>query len=195
MNASWFQLLSGERLVREEGVSPANLVFASAVELTALAVGELILIAVFGLLQPLAAMAGPTSASSSAQLALLAEIALPLVMLAAYGRQLLLALSTRYALTDQRLLTARGLVAHHMVQAELDRIQDVRVHQDVMGRILNYGDVLVATAGASGLIAVKCVRDPEGWAHALYEHRHPFPVACSADVVWDTRVGGVLPPA
>ena len=73
-------------------------------------------------------------------------IAAVLVGLYLLGGMLYRRWSLRYRLTDQRLFIERGLIGRNIDQTELVRVDDVRVHQGVIDRILGLGDVVVVSA-------------------------------------------------
>jgi membrane protein YdbS with pleckstrin-like domain len=57
--------------------------------------------------------------------------------------------SSLYRLTNQRLLVRQGILATEVNELELYRIKDVTVDQDFLGRILDYGTVVVISADSS----------------------------------------------
>jgi hypothetical protein len=71
-------------------------------------------------------------------------VVLPMVVSLLTGR------NTRHALTDRRLVTTTGLVGRYVRDASLDRIQDVTTEYGVLGRSMDFGDLVFATASASG---------------------------------------------
>ena len=189
MRTSAASLVPGELVLREEGVSKADIAAVLVADAVLLALGESVVVAMTGLMRPLQAIGGPLLAPLGQFCALL-PVAFALLIVVVVGWQLLVALSTRYTLTDRRLLTRRGIVSRAMSQAELHRIQDVHVRQNFAGRVLNYGHVYVETAGTSGVIALKYVNDPAGWAHALYEQRQAAPVTLTSA---ESTLSGDLP--
>ncbi len=54
-------------------------------------------------------------------------------------------LSTSYRLTTQRLFAARGIVNRTVDEIELVRVDDVSVHQNIIHRVFNVGNVTVLT--------------------------------------------------
>jgi uncharacterized membrane protein YdbT with pleckstrin-like domain len=56
-------------------------------------------------------------------------------------------LSTRYTITNQRLRIERGILAKHVQQTRIERVQNVNTNQTVVGRILRVGTVDFDTAG------------------------------------------------
>ncbi len=57
--------------------------------------------------------------------------------------------SFEYRLTTQRLLVSRGLIGREVDELELYRVKDVTVDQDFLGRVLNYGTIVVVAADSS----------------------------------------------
>jgi uncharacterized membrane protein YdbT with pleckstrin-like domain len=56
-------------------------------------------------------------------------------------------LSTRYAITTQRLRIERGILAKHVQQTRIERVQNVNTNQTFVSRILRVGTVDFDTAG------------------------------------------------
>lgn len=190
MRTSAASLVPGERVLREEGVSKADIAAVLVADAVLVLLGEAFVIAISGPMRSYQAFVGSQSPISFDAVYAAMPSAFVLFAVVTIGWQLLVALSTRYTLTDRRLLTRRGIVARAMSQAELHRIQDVNVRQNFAGRILNYGHVYVETAGTSGVIVLKYVNDPAGWAHALYEQRQAAPVTVTSA---DSALSGNLP--
>lgn len=61
----------------------------------------------------------------------------------------LVILSVRYRLTSQRLFIERGILSRTTDQTELIRVDDVRFHQSLWGRMLNVGTVTLLTTDAT----------------------------------------------
>jgi uncharacterized membrane protein YdbT with pleckstrin-like domain len=56
--------------------------------------------------------------------------------------------ATTYTITDERLIIERGIVAKHMQQTRIDRVQNVNTNQSVFERMLKVGVVDFDTAGS-----------------------------------------------
>jgi uncharacterized membrane protein YdbT with pleckstrin-like domain len=56
-------------------------------------------------------------------------------------------ISTRYTITTQRLRIERGILAKHVQQTRIERVQNVNTNQTVVSRILRVGTVDFDTAG------------------------------------------------
>ena len=55
--------------------------------------------------------------------------------------------STKYTITTQRLRIERGILAKHVQQTRIERVQNVNTNQTVVSRILRVGTVDFDTAG------------------------------------------------
>ncbi len=58
--------------------------------------------------------------------------------------------STRYRLTNERLIRVSGVLTKETDEVELYRIRDTRVHQSLPQRLVGLGDVEVNSTDASG---------------------------------------------
>jgi uncharacterized membrane protein YdbT with pleckstrin-like domain len=57
--------------------------------------------------------------------------------------------STELVITDKRLIAKSGVISTHSIEIRFDKIETVRVSQGLMGRILNYGDIIVTGTGST----------------------------------------------
>jgi uncharacterized membrane protein YdbT with pleckstrin-like domain len=57
--------------------------------------------------------------------------------------------STELVITSKRLIAKFGVASTQSIEIRFDRIETVRVKQSLMGRILNYGDIVVTGTGAT----------------------------------------------
>lgn len=55
--------------------------------------------------------------------------------------------TTEAAVTNKRVVTKSGFVFRKTIELRLQKVESVQVHQSIVGRILNYGDIQVAGAG------------------------------------------------
>ncbi len=55
--------------------------------------------------------------------------------------------STELALTNKRIVAKFGFIKRETVELKLDKVESVQLGQGILGRILNFGDVIVAGAG------------------------------------------------
>lgn len=59
-------------------------------------------------------------------------------------------LGSTLTLAPDRVVMRKGLIGRNVVDVTYDRIQNVKIDQSALGRILNYGTLMVATAGTYG---------------------------------------------
>ena len=141
-------LLPGERVIYTTGLH--WLVYGRAFVLVALA-GLLAIFSVANLADPnwaSVAMGGLALAAFLALLGLLLFIA------AAIRRS-----TTELAVTDQRVILKRGVIARHTIEMNRSKVESVDVDQSLLGRILGYGTVLVRGTGGS-LEPMQSISDP-----------------------------------
>jgi uncharacterized membrane protein YdbT with pleckstrin-like domain len=53
------------------------------------------------------------------------------------------------ALTNRRVVAKFGVITLRTIEIRLDKIESVRVHQNISGRLLNYGSVVITGTGGS----------------------------------------------
>ena len=82
-------------------------------------------------------------------------------------------LSTRYAITNQRLTIRRGILARHVQETRVERVQNVNTNQTVLDRLLRVGAVDFDTAGSDDSdFTFRGVANPERVVRAVDEaHR------------------------
>jgi membrane protein YdbS with pleckstrin-like domain len=78
---------------------------------------------------------------------------------------------TSYILTNERLITRRGVLARSGIEIPLENINDVSFTQNVLERVLRSGDVLIESAGEAGQSRFTDIPDPEGFQSLLYRTR------------------------
>lgn len=81
-----------------------------------------------------------------------------LVLLAGFIRRF----ATVYMITTQRLRIKRGIIARHIQQTDIERVQNVNTSQSILERMLQVGTVDFDTAGTDGAdFAFAGVEEPE----------------------------------
>jgi uncharacterized membrane protein YdbT with pleckstrin-like domain len=56
---------------------------------------------------------------------------------------------TELVVTDRRFIAKYGLVSTHSIEIRFDKIETVRVSQSLLGKMLNYGDIVVTGTGST----------------------------------------------
>jgi membrane protein YdbS with pleckstrin-like domain len=90
---------------------------------------------------------------------------------AIWVREALFVFSLRYRLTTQRLFIHRGILTRVTDQMELIRVNDVRLRQGVVDRLVNTGDVeVMGTDETHDVITLQSVSAPAEVTEALRMH-------------------------
>lgn len=58
-------------------------------------------------------------------------------------------MTTEYGITSQRIIMKRGLIRRWSIEVFLHRIEGIHIDQTIMGRILNYGTVMIVGTGGT----------------------------------------------
>jgi uncharacterized membrane protein YdbT with pleckstrin-like domain len=81
----------------------------------------------------------------------------PLVSL---GRDVLDWLNRQYVITNRRVIQIAGIVNKDVTDSSLEKVNDVKMEQSVLGRLLGYGDIAILTASELGINKFKRLSDP-----------------------------------
>jgi len=76
--------------------------------------------------------------------------------------------TTEIAITNVRLVYKRGLIARQVGEMSIDRIEGINVVQTILGRIFNYGRLVVHGMGV-GQVVLPSIADPIGFRKAIEE--------------------------
>lgn len=77
------------------------------------------------------------------------------VALVAYIKQR----STELAITNKRIIVKRGFVRRDTIEINLVKVESLQVEQNLLGRMLNFGDVIVS-AGGGPMAPISNIDDP-----------------------------------
>lgn len=55
--------------------------------------------------------------------------------------------TTEVAVTDRRIIYKRGFIWRHTVEMHMDKVESVDVDQSILGRLLNFGDIIIHGTG------------------------------------------------
>jgi uncharacterized membrane protein YdbT with pleckstrin-like domain len=56
---------------------------------------------------------------------------------------------TEIAVTNRRIIYKSGFIQRHTIEMNMDKVESVDVSQSILGRILDYGDIVVRGTGAT----------------------------------------------
>ncbi len=66
-----------------------------------------------------------------------------------------------YVLTNRRVIESTGVLSKRVADSSLEKLTDIVLKQSILGRMLNYGDIIVLTAAAgAGINNLKQIRHP-----------------------------------
>lgn len=65
-----------------------------------------------------------------------------------------------YVVTNRRVIQIDGMINKNVIDSSLEKVNDVRMRQSVLGRLLNYGDVEILTASELGSNLFQRIGDP-----------------------------------
>lgn len=85
-----------------------------------------------------------------------------------FAQMMVVKVTTEIAITNSRLVYKRGLVARHVGEISIDRIEGVNVLQPILGRVFNYGRVMVRGMGV-GEVMLPPIEDPISFRRAIEE--------------------------
>jgi uncharacterized membrane protein YdbT with pleckstrin-like domain len=78
-------------------------------------------------------------------------------------------LTTEYVFTDRRIIVRSGIITRQGRDMPLAKVNDVSFGVPVMGRILNYGELRIQSAGENEGLTVKDVPDVEDIQRDVYK--------------------------
>jgi uncharacterized membrane protein YdbT with pleckstrin-like domain len=67
--------------------------------------------------------------------------------------------TTEIAVTDRRIIYKRGFIRRRTIEMHLDKVESIDVDQSILGRIMNYGDILIRGVGV-GIEPLKNIDSP-----------------------------------
>ncbi len=85
-----------------------------------------------------------------------------------FAQMMVVKATTEIAITNSRLVYKRGLVARHVGEISIDRIEGVNVLQPILGRIFNYGRIMIRGMGV-GEVLLPPIEDPIAFRRAIEE--------------------------
>jgi len=73
-----------------------------------------------------------------------------------------------YVLTNRRVVESTGVLSKRVADSSLEKLTDVVLKQSIIGRMLDYGDIVVLTAAAAaGINNLKQIRKPMAFKTAM----------------------------
>lgn len=87
-----------------------------------------------------------------------------------FAHMMVIKATTEIAVTTSRIIYKRGLVARYVGEMSVDRIEGVNVLQSVLGRIFNYGRIMIRGMGV-GEVILPPLEDPIKFRKAIEKAR------------------------
>lgn len=88
-----------------------------------------------------------------------------------FAHLMIIKATTEIAVTNERVIYKRGLIARHVGELGVDRIEGVSVSQGVWGRIWGYGTVIIRGMGVGEVILPALIEEPIAFRKAVQEAR------------------------
>ena len=96
----------------------------------------------------------------------LASFGVFFICLLIFSQKMVIKATTEICLTSDRLVLKRGVVARHMEEISVDRIEGVDVSQGILGRIMGFGRVSARGMGV-GEISLPTIEEPIDFRKAI----------------------------
>lgn len=88
-----------------------------------------------------------------------------------FAQMMIIRATTEIAITNNRLVFKKGLVARQVGEISVDRIEGVNVLQSILGRIFNYGRLAIRGMGV-GEVVLPPIADPITFRKAIERARN-----------------------
>lgn len=98
-------------------------------------------------------------------------LALLIIPIFRFIRQFLKWVNREYIVTNRRVIQIEGVINKNVIDSSLEKVNDVRLTQSVLGRFLNYGDVEILTASELGSNLFQRIHDPIGFKTAMLNEK------------------------
>ncbi len=86
-------------------------------------------------------------------------------------RDVLVWSNRQYIITTRRVIQTSGVLNRHVMDSSLEKVNDIKLEQSFLGRLLNYGDVEILTASEAGSNVFRRIANPNGFKKALLNAR------------------------
>jgi uncharacterized membrane protein YdbT with pleckstrin-like domain len=77
----------------------------------------------------------------------------------------------RYLITSHRVIQIEGIFNKNVLDSSLEKVNDIRMTQSVMGRLLGYGDVEILTASEMGENLIRRVARPVAFKTTILDQK------------------------
>jgi uncharacterized membrane protein YdbT with pleckstrin-like domain len=97
--------------------------------------------------------------------------ALLIIPVARFVYQYLVWVNQEYIVTNRRVIQIEGIVNKDVTDSSLEKVNDVKMSQSVLGRMLDYGDVEILTASELGANLFKRIKGPIKFKTAMLNQK------------------------
>jgi len=78
--------------------------------------------------------------------------------------------TTELAFTNKRVIAKSGFISRSSIEMKIDKVESVQVQQSILGRILNYGTLIISGAG-NPQTPIEGISDPMAFRRAFLEYQ------------------------
>jgi uncharacterized membrane protein YdbT with pleckstrin-like domain len=82
-------------------------------------------------------------------------------------RDILIWWNRQYIITSMRVIQISGVINKNLTDSSLEKVNDVKLSQSILGRIFSYGDVEILTASELGANLFRRIGNPVGFKTAM----------------------------
>ncbi len=86
-----------------------------------------------------------------------------------FAHLMIIKATTEIAVTSERVVYKKGLIARHVGELGIDRIEGVSVSQGVWGRLWDYGTIIIRGMGVGEVILPALIENPVSFRKAIQE--------------------------
>ena len=97
-------------------------------------------------------------------------------------RDILIWANHQFIITNRRVMQITGVINKNVIDSSLEKVNDVKMEQSVLGRLFDYGDIQILTASELGINVFHRIDNPIHFkttmmnAKAALENMHPLVV-------------------
>jgi uncharacterized membrane protein YdbT with pleckstrin-like domain len=84
-------------------------------------------------------------------------------------RDLLMWLMRKFIVTSRRVVQLSGVINKNVTDSSLEKVNDVKLAQPLLGRLFGYGDIEILTASELGVNKFARIKDPVGFKTAMLD--------------------------
>jgi len=124
------------------------------------------LLLVFGLLLALITRVSSPTGNDTLLTSLVCIWSWPIIGLFTLIVAILVYLTTEFALTNRRIIAKTGILNQRSLEIVTNKIESISVNRSIVGRILNYGNIIVVGSGGTKQI-IKTIAKPMELRHRI----------------------------